>query len=501
MTEQNLNVNVIPGGVMPVVKLNQYDFGLEKLIFTVYDGASPFTMPTGGSVVIQGTKPDKTGFSYACTYSNNVVTADVAQQMTVLAGLVVTELVIKDSSMNRIASANFVLAIEPAALNDETIISDTDLPTIIAEATEQMQRAEAAAETAVEAVESIGDSVERAEAAATSAAADAESASDDASTASSAATTASAAASTATSAATSATTAATDAHGWADNNGDSGSSTYSATNNAYYWAMVASSAAGGGLRPLVVQTLPTTDISTSTMYFVPSSDPETQNLYDEYINLDGTVSGYELIGTTGIDLSAYMLKTGDSKDNTVTITSSDDSTVFNSGTLCGTDAWSSVAQMATGETHASLFGKISTMFKNIRTLAKVIGTTDISAIGTGTISNAISSLNSDLSELVATGTGATFSAQLTSLKSAYDALSDKKKSKAYLVVNGDGVYTNTRIPYGRFVQMSMNYTNKAVYINSLYLDTSEAKGVSNVNGTITNTDNGSSSVDKIELWA
>jgi hypothetical protein len=156
---------------------------------------------------------------------------------------------------------------------------------------------------------------------------------------------------------------------------------------------------GGGLRPLVVQTLPTTDISTSTMYFVPSSDPETRNLYDEYINLDGTVSGYELIGTTGIDLSAYMLKTGDSKDNTVTITSSDDSTVFNSGTLCGTDAWSSVAQMATGETHASLFGKISTMFKNIRTLAKVIGTTDISAIGTGTISNAISSLNSDLSEL------------------------------------------------------------------------------------------------------
>lgn len=399
MTEQNLNVNVIPGGVMPVVKLNQYDFGLEKLIFTVYDGASPFTMPTGGSVVIQGTKPDKTGFSYACTFSNNVVTADVAQQMTVLAGLVVTELVIKDSSMNRIASANFVLAIEPAALNDDTIISDTDLPTIIAEATEQMQRAEAAAETAVEAVESIGDSVERAEAAATSAAADAESASDDASTASSAASTASAASQTATSAAQTASTAATDAHGWCDNNGDSGSSVYSATNNAYYWAMVASSAAGGGLRPLVVQTLPTTDISTSTMYLVPSSDPETQNIYEEYINLDGTVSGYELIGTTGVDLSAYMLKTGDSKDNTVTYTSADDSTVFNSGTLCGSDAWSSVAQMATGETHASLFSKISTMFKNIRTLAKVIGTTDISAIGTGTISNAISSINSDLSEL------------------------------------------------------------------------------------------------------
>lgn len=483
MTEQNLNVNVIPGGVMPVVKLNQYDFGLEKLIFTVYDGASPFTMPTGGSVVIQGTKPDKTGFSYACTFSNNVVTADVAQQMTVLAGLVVTELVIKDSSMNRIASANFVLAIEPAALNDETIISETELPTIIAEATEQMQRAEAAAETAVDAVESIGDSVERAEAAATSAAADAESASDDASTASSAATTASAASQTATSAATSATTAATDAHGWADNNGDSGSSVYSATNNAYYWAMVASSAAGGGLRPLVVQTLPTTDISTSTMYFVPSSDPETQNIYDEYINLDGTVSGYELIGTTGVDLSAYLLKTGDSKDNTVTITSSDDSTVFNSGTLCGTDAWSSVAQMATGETHASLFGKISTMFKNIRTLAKVIGTTDISAIGTGTISNAIASISSDLSELSAVVSGTTFA----DLKTAILALSDKEFIHSSVCINEILVFapsskTSAIRTYNRF---SINSNNSVAYDCSI-INTSENGAhtfTKNINGT------------------
>lgn len=55
-----------------------------------------------------------------------------------------------------------------------------------------------------------------------------------------------------------------------------------------------------------VSTLPTTDISTTTIYLVPSADPGTQNSKDEYINLDGTTAGWELIGTTAIDLTGYV---------------------------------------------------------------------------------------------------------------------------------------------------------------------------------------------------
>ena len=44
--------------------------------------------------------------------------------------------------------------------------------------------------------------------------------------------------------ATSAQSYANDAHGWTDNNGDSGQSTYSATNNAYYWSQLAQQGAG-----------------------------------------------------------------------------------------------------------------------------------------------------------------------------------------------------------------------------------------------------------------
>ena len=63
------------------------------------------------------------------------------------------------------------------------------------------------------------------------------------------------------------------------------------------------------LNVLVVQSLPTTNISTTTIYLVPKTTAGTQDVYDEYLNLDGTTSGWEHIGTTEIDLSNYYTKT------------------------------------------------------------------------------------------------------------------------------------------------------------------------------------------------
>lgn len=59
----------------------------------------------------------------------------------------------------------------------------------------------------------------------------------------------------------------------------------------------------------VVEELPTVGISTTTIYLVPSDDPQSENVYDEYINLDGTSAGWEKIGSTEIDLSNYYTKT------------------------------------------------------------------------------------------------------------------------------------------------------------------------------------------------
>ena len=56
----------------------------------------------------------------------------------------------------------------------------------------------------------------------------------------------------------------------------------------------------------VVAELPTEDIETNVIYLVPSADPQTENVKDEYINLDGTSAGWEKIGSTEIDLSDYV---------------------------------------------------------------------------------------------------------------------------------------------------------------------------------------------------
>lgn len=52
----------------------------------------------------------------------------------------------------------------------------------------------------------------------------------------------------------------------------------------------------------VVQTLPVSDISTTTIYLVPASDPEQGNYYEEYIYVN---NAWELVGTTAVDLSGY----------------------------------------------------------------------------------------------------------------------------------------------------------------------------------------------------
>lgn len=83
---------------------------------------------------------------------------------------------------------------------------------------------------------------------------------------------------------------------------------------------------------------------------------------------------------------------GDSAGNTVAFTSSDaaDSTVTKS------TGWETVAPLASGETHESFMTKFSKMIKNLRWIYKLLGTTDISSIGNGTVTGGLSSLNDSL---------------------------------------------------------------------------------------------------------
>ena len=138
---QTVNLQIIPNGVLPRVNVSQFDVG-RQIQFKLYDGASAYTIPTGTQVRVDGIKPDKHGFSYDATWSGNTVTVTTTLQMTILDGDVACELrLIKDSQ--DIGTLNFILAVEKSPINGDTDISETDIPTIIELATEQMENAEA----------------------------------------------------------------------------------------------------------------------------------------------------------------------------------------------------------------------------------------------------------------------------------------------------------------------------------------------------------------------
>lgn len=144
MITQSLNTNLIPGQVKPRVNVSQYDKSSRTLSFSLYNGNQAFNIASGMTAMIEGSKPDGHGFQYnaSVTVGSNVVTAALTQQMAIVAGEVNCEIVIL-SGNERLATGNFIIDVEPAALNDAAIPSDSELPMIIALATEQMENAEA----------------------------------------------------------------------------------------------------------------------------------------------------------------------------------------------------------------------------------------------------------------------------------------------------------------------------------------------------------------------
>ena len=130
MYTQDVNLNIVPVGVRPVIHCSQYDNNLQAIRFALYKNNTAFAIPSGAAVLINGYKPDNTGFSYAATaISGNTVTFTVTQQMTAIAGDVLCELRVRTESQI-IGTLNFVLRVEPAPLTDDTIISETDIPLI-----------------------------------------------------------------------------------------------------------------------------------------------------------------------------------------------------------------------------------------------------------------------------------------------------------------------------------------------------------------------------------
>jgi len=144
-------LNMTPGRVPLVIHVSQYDSDFQ-LVFTLYSSDGTFTIESGTTAMIRGTKTDGHAYDADTTVdiNNQTVTVTGDVQMTAAKGMNVYELVLQKSGKD-LATANFILAVEKAAMDADTIASESVLKEINAlingasTATEAAARAESAA--------------------------------------------------------------------------------------------------------------------------------------------------------------------------------------------------------------------------------------------------------------------------------------------------------------------------------------------------------------------
>lgn len=138
---QTKNVNMTPNDTLPRLRLSQYDVGRE-LAFKLCDGALSYTVPTGATVKLMGTKPSGFGFTESCTVSGNTASISTTAGMTDEWGAVVCELVVEKSGV-RLGSTNLLLVVEKSPHPEGT--TDGSQETVIPTLTLLVERVETAA--------------------------------------------------------------------------------------------------------------------------------------------------------------------------------------------------------------------------------------------------------------------------------------------------------------------------------------------------------------------
>lgn len=140
---QICNLQYAPDGVNPVVHVSQFDVG-RQFKLKLYDGATPYSMPSGTTARIDGIKPDGHGFSYTnnVSVSGNTATITTTLQMTVVKGAVKCEIRFVNGG-NNIGTLNFVMEVEESPINENTDYSETEIPVLVDLATSHMLEAEA----------------------------------------------------------------------------------------------------------------------------------------------------------------------------------------------------------------------------------------------------------------------------------------------------------------------------------------------------------------------
>lgn len=123
MITQSFDLNLIPESSPVVVHCDQYDKGTGRLVISLYDENIAYS--PSGTAKIQGVKPDGKGFEYDASISGNVVTANLTEQMSAVAGRVRCQIVVTETT-GRTGTFVFILDVQPSALPLDTDLSESD---------------------------------------------------------------------------------------------------------------------------------------------------------------------------------------------------------------------------------------------------------------------------------------------------------------------------------------------------------------------------------------
>lgn len=108
------------------------------------------------------------------------------------------------------------------------------------------------------------------------------------------------------------------------------------------------------------------------------------DLTSDTVTPDSLLSGATAHNSAGekisgnVDLSEYLKNNGNASNTTVSFTEA-----------------TNMAELATDENMSTLFGKLKLTVRNVINVLKLLGSTDISSIGDGTVTGAVSTLNSN----------------------------------------------------------------------------------------------------------
>lgn len=163
------NIDIISGKVPEVIHLSQYDSDFV-LVFHLYASNGALVIASGTTAKIRGTKTDGNGYSAEATLSGTDATVQGHVQMTAVAGRQIFEICLMQGE-KELNTANFVIDVERAAMDKDTLESDS----VLLEAYAIIDRTDeivAAARLAADSVETIRQDAEDARAAAESTAED-----------------------------------------------------------------------------------------------------------------------------------------------------------------------------------------------------------------------------------------------------------------------------------------------------------------------------------------